>query len=144
MSSTAASALAVFNVRAFGATGQRDDDAQAALQAAIDACGAAGGGRVYVPPGAYTTGTLHLRSRVRFHVEAGATLYSSKDPSRFGKPALFYAENVEHVTLEGRGTIDGQAEYVWRLADFRDMNIYPNQVAAEQAGVPLMRAFPTP
>ena len=33
---------------------------------------------VYFPPGAYTTGTLHLRSRVRLLVEAGATIYSSK------------------------------------------------------------------
>jgi hypothetical protein len=135
--------LAVFNVRGFGASGRQADNAQPALQAAIDACAAAGGGTVYLPPGAYTTGTLHLRSRVRFHVEAGATVYSSKDKAAFTKNALFYAEDVENITLEGRGTIDGQAEYLWRLADFRDMNIYPNQVAAEQAGVPLNRAFPT-
>jgi len=137
-------ALTVFNIRNFGASGRKEDSAQAALQAAIDACGAAGGGVVYVPPGAYTTSTLHLRNRVRVHVEAGATIYSSKDPTSFGKNALFYAEDVEHITLEGRGTIDGQAEYVWRLSNFRDMNIYPNQMVAEKYGVPLKRAFPTP
>jgi hypothetical protein len=144
MTASAAPAVALFNVRDFGASGRKADDAQPALQAAIDACGAAGGGLVYLPPGAYTTGTLYLRSRVRVHVEAGATVYSSKVPAHFTKNALFYAENAAHVTLEGRGTIDGQAEYVWRLADFRDMNIYPNQVVAERHGVPLKRAFPTP
>ncbi len=136
-------ASAFFNVRDYGASGQKADSAQAAIQQAIDACAAAGGGTVYCPPGAYTTGTLHLRSRVRLHVEAGATIYSSKDKASFTKNALFYAEDVEHITLEGRGAIDGQAEYLWRLADFRDMNIYPNQVVAEKAGVPLNRAFPT-
>jgi hypothetical protein len=144
MTTSAAPALAIFNVRDFGASGRQADNAQPALQAAIDACAAAGGGTVYLPPGAYTTGTLYLRSRVRVHVEAGATVYSSKVPAHFTKNALFYAESVAHVTLAGRGTIDGQAEYIWRLADFRDMNIYPNQVVAERYGVPLNRAFPTP
>src|SRR5262245_21163602 len=101
-------ALAVFNVRDYGASGKKEDNAQAALQATIDACAAAGGGMVYLPPGDYTSGKLHLRSHVRFHVEAGATLYSSKEPADFGgkeRRALFYAEDVENITLEGRGTI---------------------------------------
>ena len=143
MSSTEQQSLAVYNVREAGASGRKDESAQAAIQAAIDACAAAGGGVVYFPPGAYTTGTLYLRSHVRLHVEAGATIYSSKDKAAFTKNALFYAEDVQDIALEGRGTIDGQAEYVWRLADFRDMNIYPNQAVAEQYGVPLNRAFPT-
>src|SRR5262245_63593800 len=105
---------ALFNVRDFGANGQKADDAQNAIQRAIDACAAAGGGQVYFPPGAYTTGTLTLRSRVRLFLEAGATVYSSKDKAAFTKPALFFADGVEHITLEGRGTIDGQAEYFWR------------------------------
>ena len=108
MISQASQSMAVFNVRDFAASGQKDDNAQAALQQAIDACAAAGGGTVYVPPGAYTTGTLHLRSHVRLHVEAGATIYSSKDPAAFDKRALFYAEGVENITLEGRGVVDGQ------------------------------------
>jgi polygalacturonase len=43
-----------FDVRAAGATGQRADNATHAFQSAIDACTAAGGGIVRVPPGAYT------------------------------------------------------------------------------------------
>ena len=72
--------MRIFNVKAYGATGLKDQDARAAIQAAIDACAAAGGGMVYIPPGDYTTGTVHLRSHIRLHVEAGATVYSSKDP----------------------------------------------------------------
>ena len=134
----------VFNVRNFGAIGRKEEDAQSAIQQAIDACAAAGGGTVYFPPGEYTTGTLHLRSRVRIYIEAGATVYSSKNPAQFDKRALFYGEDLEQITIEGRGTVDGQAEYEWRLNDIKDWYIYPNQVRWEKAGRPLMRSFPTP
>ena len=143
MISQASQSMAVFNVRDFAASGQKDDNAQAALQQAIDACAAAGGGTVYVPPGAYTTGTLHLRSHVRLHVEAGATIYSSKDPATFDKRALFYAEGVENITLEGRGVVDGQGEYYWENKEWPDWYINPNRVLAEKAGVDMSRSFPT-
>lgn len=133
-----------FNVRDYGATGRKDENAQAAIQAAIDACGAAGGGMVYLPPGEYTSGTLFMRSHVRLHIEAGATLYSSKTPAHFVKRALLYAEDVHNITVEGRGTVDGQADYEWRLHDIKDWYIYPNQLKQERANLPLMRAFPTP
>jgi hypothetical protein len=136
-------AIPIFNVRDYGATGKKEDSAQAAIQQAIDACTAAGGGMVYLPPGEYTSGTIHLRSHVRIHLEAGATLYSSKDPGTFDRRALFYGEDVQNITLEGRGTVDGQAEYEWRLTDMMDRYIYSNQVVMEEAGLPLMRAFPT-
>jgi len=143
MSIQASPAMAVFNVCDFQASGKKDESAQAAIQRAIDACAEAGGGIVYFPPGAYTTGTLHLRSHVRIYVEAGATIYSSKDPASFDKRALFYAEDVENITLEGRGTIDGQAEYHWHEKTFHDWYIYPNQLVAEKYGQPLQRSFPT-
>lgn len=138
-----AGSMAVFNVRDFGATGKKEDSAQEAIQRAIDACAAAGGGTVYFPPGAYTSGTIHLRSHVRIFIEAGATVFSSKDREAFDKSTLFYGEDLENITIEGRGTVDGQAEYEWRLNDIEDRYIYPNQVLMEQAGLPLMRSFPT-
>ncbi len=135
--------MTVFNVRDFGASGKKEDNARAAIQQAIDTCGAAGGGVVYFPPGDYTSTTVHLRSHVRIHIEAGATVYSSKDRDSYSKYALFFAEDVNNITLEGRGTVHGQAEYEWRLMDMQDWYIYPNQLLAEKAGVPLTRSFPT-
>jgi len=135
--------LAVYNVRDYGATGHKADSAQAAIQAAIEACAAAGGGLVYLPPGAYTTGTLRLRNYVRIFLEAGATIYSSKNPADFDK-ALFFGDGVHHISLDGYGTIDGQAEYAWRLKEeWTDYNIYANQLIAEKLGLPLTRSFPT-
>ena len=73
----------------YGATGNKADDAQKAIQSAVEACAKAGGGTVYVPPGEYTSGTIHLRSHVRFFIEAGATLYASTDAARYDMPTLF-------------------------------------------------------
>src|SRR5271168_2051925 len=101
----------VFNVKAYGATGRKPDNARLALQQAIDACGKAGGGTVYVPPGEYTSGQLHLRSGVRLYVEAGATIFATLDGREFDSEktaALIYGEDLHNIALEGRGTLDGQ------------------------------------
>jgi len=135
----------VFSVKDFGATGIRDDLAQEAIQKAVDACAAAGGGMVYIPPGDYTSGTIHLRSHVRLFVEAGATVYSLHDKSRFDKDALIYGEDLVDVTIEGRGVFDGGGAYDRRLkGDHEDDFIRPNQLEMEALGLPLMRSFPKP
>jgi hypothetical protein len=135
----------VFNIRDFGATGIKDDLAQEAIQKAVDACAASGGGIVYVPPGAYTSGTIHLRSHVRLFVEAGATVYSLHDKSHFDKDALLYGEDLIDVTIEGRGVFDGEGAYDRRLkGDHEDDFIRPNQLEMEALDLPLMRAFPKP
>jgi hypothetical protein len=133
----------IFNVADYGASGKKEEDAQPAIQRAIDECATAGGGMVYLPPGAYTSGTLRLRSHVRIFIEAGATVYSSKNRAAFTQDSLFWGEDLENVSLEGRGTIHGQATYEWRLTNHQDWYIYPNQVRWEKAGRPLERSFPT-
>jgi polygalacturonase len=133
-------------VKDYGATGSKQDDARPALQQAIDACGKSGGGTVYVPPGEYTSGQLHLRSGVRLYLEAGATLFASLDGRQFDPPpksALLIGEDLHDIALEGRGTIDGQASYEWRLNDFTDFNIRANQLLMEATGKPLLRPFPS-
>ena len=110
----------IFNVKDYGATGKKSDDARPAIQKAIDACAAAGGGMVYLPPGEYTSGGLELRSHVRIYLEAGCTLFASEDPNAYGlkgtpdTAAVFQGDGVENITIEGRGTVDGQAKFFWR------------------------------
>jgi polygalacturonase len=141
------SALAqpVFNIKDYGASGRKTDNARPALQQAIDACGKAGGGTVNVPPGEYTSGQLHLRSGVRLYVEAGATIFASLNSREFDSEktaALFYGEDLHNIALEGRGTLDGQASYEFRPNNFTDFYIMPNQRLMEATGKPLMRSFP--
>jgi len=140
-----AAARLVFNVKDFGATGIREDLAQEDIQKAVDACAPAGGGTVLVPPGDYTSGTIHLRSHVRLYLEGGATVHSLHDKSRFDKDALLYGEDIFDVAIEGRGTFDGGGAYDRRLkGDHEDDFIRPNQVEMEKLGLPLMRSFPKP
>lgn len=135
----------VFDVTDYGATGRKGDDARPALQKAIDACGKVGGGRVYVPPGEYTSGQLHLRSGVRLYLEAGATIYATLDGRQYDdarKAALIYGEDLHDIALEGAGTLDGQASYEWHPNTITDHYILSNQRQMEATGKPLLRSFP--
>jgi hypothetical protein len=134
--------FALFNVKDYGATGIKAQDAQKLLQKAVDAAAQAGGGMVYLPPGEYTSGTIHLRNHVRFYIEAGATLYASQDPAGFDKPALIYGEDVSNITVEGRGTVEGQAEYFWVKNKEHYVDIEINRSLAEAKGNPVMRPYP--
>jgi hypothetical protein len=139
---------ALFNVRDYGATGKKSDDAGPAIQKAIDACAAAGGGTVYLPPGEYTSGTLHLRSHLRFYLESGATLFASKDPKAYDvtqsndSAALLYGIDVENISIEGRGTIDGQHEFIWMPQPEDFERAYGHLLMMKNLGKSLMRSFP--
>ena len=144
--SNAAEEIRLFNIRAHGATGQRQDDARPAIQRAIDACAATGGGQVIFPPGEYTAGTIHLRSRVHLRIEKGATLFATTNPAAYHyetisvQAALFFGNNVEDVVIDGEGTIDGQAAYDWREDDHE--RVFPHKESMIRLGKPLLRPFP--
>ncbi len=110
------SAIRVFDVLRYGAIHDGKTFCTAAVQNAIDACAASGGGIVYFPPGGYLTGTLVLKSNVALDLEAGASLLGSQSLSDYhpDHPNLIYAKDAENLSIEGRGTIDGQGEVFWR------------------------------
>lgn len=87
----------------------------AALQAALDACHARGGGVVALGPGVYLSGTLHLRSHVELHVGPGAVLRGSRRMADYEpeRPHLLYARGVTDVAITGTGTIDGSGDAFW-------------------------------
>lgn len=118
-------ALPVFNVRDFHAIPDGKTFCTKAIQEAVDKCGAAGGGTVYLPPGTYLSGTIELRSHVALHLEAGATILgsSTKDDypvrksktdsrtNRYNLRSLILAEDLEHIAITGRGTLDGNGNF---------------------------------
>ena len=92
-----------------------------ALQNAIDACSAQGGGVLAFPAGRFVTGTIQLKDNVTLRLDAQAVLvgsanaadYRNVDPFTDGTGAalgyaLITAVNARHVGLEGPGAIDGQ------------------------------------
>lgn len=112
-----------FPVTDYGAIEGGEQVATEGFRQAVEACHAAGGGRVVVPSGTFLTGPIHLRSNVELHVSEGATLRFSTDPAAY-LPAvhtrwegvelmnyspLIYAFEQENVAVTGSGTLDGQA-----------------------------------
>ena len=61
-----------YNVRDYGAKGDGKTLDHIAINKAIDACVAGGGGRVLLPAGTYLCGSIRLKSIVDLHLTAGA------------------------------------------------------------------------
>jgi hypothetical protein len=132
-----------FDVKAYGATGVRTQSATVACQSAIDACTAAGGGIVNIPPGDYSVGMLQLKDNVTLHVEAGATLFLIQDNDQFprGRRAMLFAENAVNVAITGRGTLDGLAQYEFVPMRGVDPEITREIEIARAAGVDMRRYY---
>ncbi|WP_407344199.1 glycoside hydrolase family 28 protein [Pengzhenrongella phosphoraccumulans] len=70
--------MSTVNILDFGAVGDGVTNDAPAVQAAIDACSAAGGGRVVVPSGqVFLIGSIMLKTNVDLHLERGAVLDGS-------------------------------------------------------------------
>ncbi|UCH10047.1 MAG: glycoside hydrolase family 28 protein [Fidelibacterota bacterium] len=119
-----------FAVGDYGAVADGMTDCRLAITAAIEACAAAGGGRVVLPAGEYlVNGPLHLKSNVNLHLAKGATVRFGVNPVDYLPPVLvrwegtrcynysplIYAYQQENVAITGWGTIDGQCEQFWYL-----------------------------
>jgi len=113
----------VFNIRDHGAAGDGATLNTPAIQKAVEACAAAGGGQVLFPPGSYLSGTIHLKSHVELFLEAGAKLVGTRSLDEYQHPtppaflpesgwgkwhrALILGDGVEDIGISGQGVIDG-------------------------------------
>ena len=120
-----------FDVRAYGAVGDGRTPDTAAINRAIDAAAAAGGGTVVFPAGTYASYSVHLRSNLTLRLDAGATLlaappppagapggYDAPEPNPWDKyqdfghshwhNSLIWGENLENVAIVGPGRIFGR------------------------------------
>jgi polygalacturonase len=116
-----------YNVLKYGAKNDSSKVATVAIRRAIEAASKQGGGTVFFPAGKYLTGPIHLKSNITILIDAGAILYFSDNfddylpmvPSRWegtdviNFSPLFYAYQVENITITGRGTIDGNGKKWW-------------------------------
>lgn len=105
-----------YDIRSYGAMGNKETLNTAFIQKAIDDAFDAGGGRVLVPEGVYLTGSIHLKTNVELHLQKGAVLLGSIHLSDYQKNNRWYAlllgRGQENISVTGEGTIDGQGREV--------------------------------
>ena len=112
----------------FGAVADGKTLSTAASQKAVDACAAAGGGRVVIPAGRFVSGPVFLRSHLEVELSAGSVLLGSTNladyPAVDGRwegierkiyASLFTGHHLEGVSITGRGTIDGRGSGIGKL-----------------------------
>ena len=69
------------DVRTFGATGDGKTLDTPAINKAIDAAAAAGGGIVRFPAGNYLCYSIHLKSHITLYLDPGATIVAADAPA---------------------------------------------------------------
>ena len=120
-----------FDVSHFGATGDGRTLDTPAINKAIEAAAAAGGGTVYFRPGNYLCYSIHLKSKIRLQLASGVTIIAA-EPPKSGQPgfdlpesnkpwedyqdfghnhwhnSLIWGEGLENVSICGPGLIWGK------------------------------------
>jgi len=141
-----------FNVRQFGAKGDGANIDSPAINRAIDAAAAAGGGTVVFPAGVYLCYSIRLKSKVGLYMDHGAVIlagptfldgtvsggYDAAEPQGKWEPyqdyghnhwhnSLIWGEDLEGVSITGPGLIWGKGlNHGWENE--------ADQAAASQSG----------
>ena len=123
-----------FDVKSYGAKGDGKTLDTAAINKAIDAAAAAGGGTVHFPAGGYLSYSIHLKSNVTLYFDPGATIIAAETPAEGVPPggpgydlaepnqwdkyqdfghshfhnSLMWGEGIENVSIVGSGRIWGK------------------------------------
>jgi polygalacturonase len=119
-----------FDVRKYGAQGDGKAIDSVAINKAIDAASAAGGGTVILPAGNYLSYSIHLKSNIGLYLDHGATLiaadpapagqngYDAAEPNQWDMyqdyghshfhNSLIWGEEIENISITGPGRIWGK------------------------------------
>jgi polygalacturonase len=119
----------VFDVKRFGAKGDGKALDSPAINRAIDAAAAAGGGTVFFPAGSYRSFSIRLKSNISLYLDQGSTIVAADPNDGDGKydaaesnqwdsyqdfghshwhNSLIWGENLQNISILGPGTIWGK------------------------------------
>jgi polygalacturonase len=117
---------ATFNVKDYGAAGDGKTLDSPAINKAIEAASAAGGGTVIVPAGTYLSGSIRLKSHITLQLDSGSVIEASSDGPAFDPPepnestkfqdfghshwhnSLIWGESLEDIAITGSGLLHGK------------------------------------
>lgn len=122
-----AKAKGVYNVRKFGAKGDGKNLDSPAINKAIEAAAAQGGGTVLVPAGTYLSGSIRLKDNIHLLIDAGARILGAPQNMKaydaeeeftaapayqdgghtYFHNSLIWGENLTNVSITGSGMIQG-------------------------------------
>lgn len=118
-----------YNVKDFGAKGDSATIDSHAINQAIDAAAAKGGGTVYFPPGMYRCYSIRLKSNISLFIDQGAIILGAKEVNGIGydepepktwydayqdfghnhwKNSLIWGIGIHDISIVGQGLIWGQ------------------------------------
>jgi polygalacturonase len=118
-----------YNIKTYGARGDGKTLDTNAINRAIDAASASGGGTVFFPAGTYLSFSIRLKSNITLYLDNGATVlaadpavhkgkYDMFEPNEFDmyqdfghshwKNSLMWGIGIENFAIIGQGKIDGK------------------------------------
>ncbi len=125
-------AAVIRDVKTYGAAGDGKTPDTAAINRAIEAAAAAGGGTVWFPAGNYLSYSIHLKSDVALYLDQGATIiaadspapgaagggYDAAEPNEWSQyqdfghshwhNSLIWGEGLKNISILGPGLIWGK------------------------------------
>jgi polygalacturonase len=119
--------VAIFSVKTYGALGDGKTNDLRAIQKAVDACNAAGGGIVDVPAGTYLACGIVLKSHVNLHLDSGALLQGPSKTADYpaypdehtgwsgGVYGVIGAHDATDIALTGEGRVDAAGQEAWAI-----------------------------